>query len=198
MFFVIVQSLSAQSYYSVDLQKTSSLTILGSYNLSIFALKVGAAKLESQKFKLKATIFQNKIIAGENELSIAVNNFSSDNKMALRDFKKLMKSEVYPYMKVQLISLQQQPGLCSDSTEGSVVATVSITITGVTKQYTLPINYRTIDGIYNVFGEKKISICDFGLVPPVEMFGLIRVSQWIEIKFFFVCTITEVESIFPS
>ncbi len=196
MFFVIVQSLSAQSYYSVDLQKTSSLTILGSTNLSSFALKVGAAKLESQKFKLKATIFQNKIIAGENELSIAVNNFSSDNKMALRDFKKLMKSEVYPYMKVQLISLEQQPDVCSIST-GCAMATVSITITGVTKQYAFPINYHIIDGMYNVSGEKKISICDFGLTPPVEMFGLIRVSEWIDIKFFFVCTITAVESIFP-
>jgi hypothetical protein len=36
---------------------------------------------------------------------------------------------------------------------------------------------------YYTQGRVKLSIKDFGLTPPVEMMGLIKVSEWIEVAF---------------
>ena len=121
-------------------------------------------------------------------MSIAVKDFTSNNKMALRDFLKLIKYKSYPFIQVQLnyIDLKQNADK-SKLTKGNAYA--NITITGITKQYCFPISADSDGENYFLNGRKNISIRDFGLVPPVEMMGLIKVSEWIDLDFHIVCKI---------
>jgi hypothetical protein len=59
----------------------------------------------------------------------------------------------------------------------------SITITGITKYYSIPISFTNNGDLYTVNGNKKLSIRDFGLTPQNKMMGLIKVSEWIDIDF---------------
>lgn len=191
LILIASQSLSSQTIVSFDLQKNSSLTIYGSTNLLSFKLLINGEKLPRQNFTITATQNRNRTILSENLLSIDVKDFTSDNKMALRDFLKLIKSDIYPNLQVQLNSLEILPDqkisknfqIAQSAESAYGIATVSITITGVTKQYSVPITFDREGNLYSVDGNKKISIRDFGLIPPVQIMGLIKVSEWIEIHF---------------
>ncbi len=62
-------------------------------------------------------------------------------------------------------------------------ANVDLTITGQTKSYSIPFETHQNDSKIHLKGNKRISIRDFGLEPPITMMGLIKVSEWIEIQF---------------
>jgi len=67
---------------------------------------------------------------------------------------------------------------------------VNITIAGVTKQYYIPVSSNQHGEDVFVDGGKKISIRDFGLEAPEVMYGLIKVSEWINIDFHLICKLT--------
>ena len=105
--------------------------------------------------------------------------------MALRDFLKLIKADDYPNLFIQLNYLETTMGNGKmQNLKGN--ASLNITITGVTRQYNIPIIANREGDIYSIDGKKNISIRDFGLTPPVEMMGLIKVSEWINISFHFI------------
>ena len=187
--FSINISFSAQSTFTVDLQKNSSITIHGTTNLLSFKLTQSGEKLTKRNFILTATESHNKIALSQNEQSIQVKDFTSENKMALRDFKKLVKADSYPSFHVKINYFEIDPNTVNkDNAKANV--TVDLTITGKTKQYIFPVKSTRDGDNYKLNGNKKINIRDFGLNPPVEMLGLIRVSEWINIDFDIICKIT--------
>ncbi len=182
LLFSIYQSVTSQNSVYVNLNKNSYFAINGSTNVLPFKLYQRGEDLLTRNFYLTATQNQNKIFISENQLSIPVNNFNSDNKMALRDFKKLMKSDTYPNLQVQLNYFETLPATeKKEITKGN--ASVSITITGITKQFIIPVTSSQDGDIYSISGSKNMSIREFGLTPPVEMLGMIKVSEWIDIDF---------------
>lgn len=179
----------SQSTVSVDLQKGSSVVINGSTNLLKFKLVQNGEKLQRKTITASLTQGQNKIILGQNQYAIAIKNFSSDNIIALNGFLKLMKSDEYPNLIVQLNQLQIQP--TSEKTHLSgIKANMNFTITGITKTYSFPITATKVGDQYRIDGNLDLNIHDFGLVPPVAMMGLVKVSEWINIDFSLVCKIT--------
>jgi hypothetical protein len=188
LILIVSQFLFSQTLVSIDLQKNSSLTIHGSTNLLSFKLIQNGEKLSRKNLTISTIRNQNKIILSQNQLSLAVNNFSSDNRIALNEFLKLLRSDIYPTLQVQLNYLNIQPNT-ENAQSTNENASVNITITGVTKQYSIPITTIHNGELYTVDGEKKISIRDFGLIPPVKMMGLVKVSEWIKINFHMICKI---------
>jgi len=95
----------------------------------------------------------------ERSLEIPLKNFTSANRMALRDFHKLVKSDEYPVMHIELdhVRLSDEPiGEISDAAEvGDAV--IDVTITGVTKRYTFPVTADRNGNNY-MFDVKKRSI----------------------------------------
>jgi len=179
----------AQTNVSVELDKNSTISIFGTTNLISFKLIQRGEKLTKKNFNITATLNKNKIYLSQNTYSILVTDFTSNNKMALRDFLKLVKSNTYPSFQVQLnyIDLILKTNK-NDYLVGNVC--VNITITGITKQYIIPISTVKNEDLYTLKGLKKVNIHDFGLTPPIEMMGLIRVNEWIEIDFNIICKIT--------
>jgi hypothetical protein len=114
--------------------------------------------------------------------------------MALKDFLSLIKSDKYPTLQVQINYLDFD----SNSENGLAFkgnALVSITITGITRNYSIPISSKNNGEIYCVDGNKRMSIRDFGLTPKSRMMGLIKVSEWINIDFHMICKITANEDV---
>jgi len=166
----------------------SWLTINGTTNLLSFKLVQNGEKLMNKPIIISATQNQNKIYLSQNLLNINTKNFSSDNPMALRDFLKLIKSDAFPSIKVQLNHIET-PQENDKDLYSNVNASVNITIAGVTHQYNIPVSLIKKGDFISLKGIKKISIRDFGLEPPIEMMGLIKVSEWISIDFQMTCKI---------
>lgn len=186
---IISVNLASQTAVKVDLMKNSWLAINGTSNVIAFKLLHNGEKLLGKSFSMTATQNQNKLYLSQNQLAIQVKNFTSDNPMALRDFMKLIKSDKFPTIKAQLNYIETQPGNDKELYSKGV-ASVSITITGITHQYNIPVSSNKQGDLISVSGGKKINIRDFGLEPPVEMLGLIKVSEWISIDFRMVCKLT--------
>ena len=186
---LVFNSLSSQTSVKVDLLKNSWLAINGTTNILPFKLTHNGDKLLDKSITMTATQNQNKLYLSQNQLDIQVKNFSTDNPMALRDFMKLIKSDVYPSIKAQLNYIETLPNN-EKEIYSKGIAHVNITITGVSHQYSLPVSSNKHGEYFSVVGGKKINIRDFGLEPPVEMMGLIKVSEWISINFRMVCKLT--------
>ena len=185
---LIFNTVSAQDSIGVDIQKNSTITINGTTNLLSFKLIQRGDKLLKRNFLITATQSQNKILLSQNEHTIIVKDFNSDNKMALRDFFKLVKADIYPTFNVKLNYFEVDPKDNSKEITKALVS-VDLTITGKTRQYYIAVKSNHEGDVYNLRGNKKIDIRDFGLVPPIEMFGLIRVNEWINIDFDIICKI---------
>lgn len=184
-----ISSIIAQTtFWVVDIQKNSSIKINGTTNLLRFQLIQNGDKLSKRNFIINATQTQNKIFLNENEHSINVKDFNSSNKMALRDFLKLVEADSYPTIHIKLNYFEVDQKFNNKNISKANVS-VDITITGKTKQYTIPVNSNHDNDIYTLKGIEKLNIRDFGLEPPVEMMGLIRVNEWINIEFNIICKI---------
>ncbi|HEY6144478.1 MAG TPA: YceI family protein [Flavobacterium sp.] len=187
--FFFFQSVTAQSLVLADIQKNSSLTINGSTNLLSFKIYQDGDRLSRSKMAVMTTQNQNQIFVSQNQLSVIVKNFASNNAMALKDFLKLIKSDTYPTLQVQLNYIDLQPIYQKGKTYNGK-ALVNITITGKTKQYSIPISFNSNGEVYTVNGSKKLSIRDFDLTPETKMMGMIKVSEWIDIDFHIICKIS--------
>jgi len=180
--------LLSQTTIKVDLMTNSWLAINGTTNLLSFKLVQHGEKLLNKPITITATQNQNKVYLSQYQFVINVKNFSSDNPMALRDFLKLIKSDSYPNIKVQLNHIEMLPDN-SKELYSKVNASVNITITGVMHQYNVPVTSTKNGDYVSLKGIEKINIRDFRLDPPIEMLGLIKVSEWISIDFQMTCKI---------
>jgi len=191
LFFVLaVFTISgAQTQARLELDNSSSLTIFGSTNISKFKLVLPGDKFPGKSFSFTYQQNQNKISLCQNRLALEVNNFTSNNRIALNGFLKLIKSKTYPVLDIQLNNMEifsPVPG--SNSINGK--AFLNITITGVTKLYQIPFSSISENGMRYADGKMRISIRDFGLIPPVEMMGMVKTSEWIEISLHIVARIS--------
>lgn len=192
--FIISLSATAQTLVSAEIQKNSSLTINGSTNIVSFKIYQNGDKLSRSKMSVLITQNQNKVFVSQNQLSVIVKNFASNNAMALKDFLKLLKSDLYPTLQVQLNYLDIQP-ISEKGKAYNGQALISITITGKTRHYSIPITFVSNGEVYTVNGAKKLSIREFDLVPETKMMGIIKVSEWINIDFHIICKISANEEV---
>lgn len=180
--FGAFQQATGQKNVSIDLLKGSSLTIYGSSNVVPFKIHLKGDNFPSKNISISAIHRDNKIFVSESILSINVKNFTSENRMALKDFKKLIKHDRYPEISVEITSLEMTKKTCvRECSAGN--ATGYLTITGIKKEYNIPLSFNKFDKVFIAEGKIRINIKDFGLTPPTEMMGLIKVSEWIEVVF---------------
>jgi len=192
VFLIFIQLLSSfafsQTVYSIDMLKDSYLSIYGTTNIVSFCLTQKIDVLTPDNFIVSTHQDENKVFLNKSQISIPVKSFNSDNKMALRDFMKLMKVDSYPFMQVNLKYIEVTSTTKSKSGLFGK-AYIGITITGRTMQYTIPVNSFVAGENYIIKGRKKINIRDFGLSPPTVLFGLLKVNEWIDIDYMIKCKI---------
>lgn len=169
----------------VDLQKISKLSIHGSTNLLNFTLVQKGDKILNKTIEIIANQQGNKIYIDQNKLSIKVCEFKSDNFIAEKEFYKMMLIEKYPNLEIELNNFELSNNQKNNFSKGT--ASLNITIIGVTRKYNFPIEIRKSNDVISISGDKKLTIKDFGIIPPTAMLGLVIVSEWIKINFDIVC-----------
>ncbi len=172
-----------QSELRLTLAPQSCIKINGSTNISKFTLTLPGRFFPGSDYRFLPIITGNSISIGENSLSLYAKNFKSDNHIALNGFRKLVRADEYPYLKIELIKISLSPDCTEKKLKDHIHgdALINITITGVTKQYTLPFSASLFNDNLNADGKLKLTIKDFGLIPPVDMLGLVKTSEWLEI-----------------
>lgn len=177
----------AQELMSMYLQKESYLNIHVKTNVNSFRLVHDGTKIAKNcSQRIVATQTQNRLSLSQSTLSLKMIDFSSENSYARRDFLALVKSHIFPELQVQLKYVDISPAdLAKANSKG--MSCVNITLMGITRQYCIPVT-TSLNGNQLTFdGKKQISIRDFNIVPPEELFGLIKVDENIEVDFHFVC-----------
>ncbi|MBC7523492.1 MAG: hypothetical protein H7239_03535 [Flavobacterium sp.] len=91
--FIIALSVQAQSLVSAEIQKKQSIDYQWINKYIVFKIYQNEDQLSASKLSVVTTQKQNKICVSQNQLSVVVKNFFSNNTMALKDFLKLLKSD---------------------------------------------------------------------------------------------------------
>lgn len=165
------------------------LTIQGKSNVVDFKLDQPGEKFIQKQMYITASRRDGKLYLSEKKLEIPVKKFMSSNKMALRDFHKLVKSDEYPVMHIELDHIR----LSDEPLDDTVDALIDVTITGVTRRYTFPVKAEKNGSNFTFDIKKSINIRDFNLTPPVHMMGMLKVDEWITINLFMECDILPVD-----
>lgn len=169
----------------VDVKDKSVLSIQGESNVVDFKFNQPASQFIPKKMYITASRYEDKLYLSESKLEIPVKNFTSSNKMALRDFQKLVKSNEYPLMQIELDHIE----LADESTTAVGNAVIDVSITGVKKRYIFPVTALKKGNYFTFDVKKEINIRDFDLTPPVHMMGMLKVDEWITINLFLECDI---------
>jgi len=169
----------------VDIKEKSVLSIKGKSNVVDFKFNQPASEFIPKKNYITTSRFDDKLFLSESSLEIPVKNFTSSNRMALRDFYKLVKSDEYPIMYIKLDHIE----LTDKSSTSVGNAVIDVTITNVTKRYIFPVTADNNGNNFTFDVEKKINIRDFDLIPPIHMMGMLKVDEWITINLFLECEI---------
>jgi hypothetical protein len=181
---------AAQASFRMDVLDKSYITIHGYSNFVSFDLIQRGEDFPKKRYAITARQTERTIVVVPNEISIPVNNFRSDNLMALRDFKKLIKYPRFVSINVQLDNIEVQNN-AKGLEKSKGLAVVHITLAGQIRKYTLPLTACQASGKHTFDSLIRINIKDFGLEPPVELMGLIKVSEWIDVEFHIEAAISE-------
>ncbi len=108
---------------------------------------------------------------------LTLNNihFDCGGKGINNDFNKILKSDEYPHISLNLKEI-------SPLNTTTVEATIAIDIAGITKTHKIPVKFQQNKNIA-VVGNLTISMSDYNLNAPKKIFGLITVDDTIDISF---------------
>ena len=108
-----------------------------------------------------------------------------DNSKMNRDLCDALKSEDYPYIKIDLHDARITQGSFEKVGADVVLhSNASITITNITRKVQLVVRGKRLGaGKFRFFATKELLMTDFGITPPTALLGLIKVRDAIRINF---------------
>ena len=158
------------------MEDDSEVSISGTTNVNSFTCNYNILKLEnpipvSFESRDQTMVFNSTFLELENKC------FDCGHKAINKDFNKLLKTEVYPKIQLNLKQINK------DSKQKDLLsALVEIHIANKKNTYRVPVK---ADGNKNlmVLGELKLNLPDFNLEAPKKALGLIVVHDEIEVNF---------------
>lgn len=172
---------TAQSFTEAEalFQSDSKLTIKGKSNVNEFSCLSGNSFTDSlYRFSFSAdtarTQFQNAT------LNLEIREFDCGKRGINRDFRKTLKADSHPFIRLQLNQIKSQ--------RDSVTAFMEVELAGVSKSYEVALQVGAgSDSKPSEFitasGSKILKMSDFNLDPPSPMFGLIKLNDELEVRF---------------
>jgi hypothetical protein len=170
------------NYHQVTIT-ASSITINGETNINRFQCKMNQTAL-NDSIVVKNIWLNQKLEFDGLKLKYQVNKFDCGIQAMNSDFQELLKAESEPYLYLQLNSITLHPH--NDAFEElDVDAEVEVLLAGVKKKIKIEggqvINHSSAQ--MTLKGDKELLMTDFNIEPPTKMFGMIKVTDDIEIAF---------------
>jgi hypothetical protein len=193
LMLVLIPALQAELYsqekFSANFFENSVITVYGSTNINEFKLTINETGIPSNSYKGTFNKNGSRITALTDSVIIPVKNFKSKDPLAYSGFLKLVNEKIYPniYLKLNYLEIPATSLKTSAQNTNTTLQTINangnISIAGKTKTYMFPVTLdKGEEGKYNVKTRIRLTIRDFGLEPPVEFFGLVKISEWVEIE----------------
>jgi len=175
-------ALYSQQRFNANFLDNSIITVYGSTNINEFKLTINESGIPVNSYKGTFSKNGGRITALADLVAIPVKNFKSRDPLAYSGFLKLVNEKDNPniYLKLNYLEI---PATTTSTPAQTINANGNITIAGKTKTYMFPLTLESAGSDkYNVKARIRLTIRDFGLEPPVEFFGLVKISEWVEIE----------------
>ncbi len=119
-------------------------------------------------------------------LKITTRKLNCQNEKINRDMYLALKSEAYPFIKVELLDNWQDVNEAKKmNTWFNIKTRIKLTITNVTKEVYIQGTVKRISAnTYELKGSKQILMSAYGIDPPQAMFGMIKVHDTISLHFY--------------
>ncbi|MFV1884432.1 MAG: YceI family protein [Balneola sp.] len=154
----------------------SKLRINGTSNLNDFEC-IYEDEIEPDTLTHNVEVRDTSIAVQGDDISLKIDSFNCGKRGINRDFRKTLKSDVYPNIEIELLSIVSPNGQ-------PTLANIATTLGGVTREYTIVLrDYEFLDDLVIVSGTNEINMTDFGISPPTALFGMIKVKDQISIDF---------------
>ncbi|WP_445734179.1 YceI family protein [Mariniflexile sp.] len=160
---------------SVVITTESSLLVRGTTNVNTFSCTYNINKFKNP-IQVIYRMEGDKMSFNKTALILDSNGFDCGGKAINNDFKKILKSDIYPQITLFLKEIR----LLENT--GDVQASVNIEIAGIIKGYKIPVKIKKTSSML-ITGDLALSLDDFKLEAPKKLFGLISVDDTIEIFF---------------
>lgn len=163
----------------VQLSDESKLSINGTSNVTDFRCN-SEHHLEQDTLSYDYHYTGNVINVDGVTLNLEIDQFDCGKRGINRDFKSTLKYKKHPFIQLTLNEL-----VMADSSDlAPQHARVTIEIAEVQREYVVPLlAFSSSEKQIVVEGRKTLYMSDFGLKPPSPLFGLIQVSDELEIDF---------------
>lgn len=122
------------------------------------------------------------------DLVIPVQLFKPSNPIMYKDFLNLLNAKEYPYLKISLLTADLYRERNSEMPQNEKI---SVTIAGVTREYTVNCILDHCNGNLILNGMQAVRLSDFGLKAPVRLVGLVKVHNEIDVSFGFIINFTD-------
>lgn len=170
------------SYHQVKIT-SSSILINGTTNVNRFQCGLNQPALNDSI--VVKNIWSNQKLDFEGlRLIYKIEDFECGIQAMNADFQELLKADSEPYLLLQLNSITLHSG--NDAFEElNVDAEVEIYMAGVEKKIEIPGGkvYNHSSAQLTLKGKKGLLMSDFEITPPTKFFGVVKVTDNIEIEF---------------
>ena len=159
---------------SVLIAPGSQLLIKGTTNVNSFKCEFNIKQI-NKPIPLYYKVIGDKMVFERAKLVLDTDCFDCGNKAMNKDFRKLLKSDEFPEIELQLKEIHK-------SKNSTINALLELRIAGKSKTYYQNLTLKEKEDIC-VTGILKVNITDFELEAPKKALGLIVVSENVEINF---------------
>lgn len=98
------------------------------------------------------------------------------------DFRRTIKSDVYPAIVIDFISFERTPTYKQG--KENFIGILKISLAGVSRLFEVDCSIETQpNGLIHLKGARSFTFSDFGLKPPTRMMGTIKVQEDLNVKF---------------
>jgi len=164
-------------------QKTSTLSINGRTNINRFSCTVNEYTEPDTITCLKSAYINDpQGIPLTGVLRINIEDFNCRNRMMTGEFKKTLKSKLYPQLKILFINLEKMPFSGNDAE--IIKGNVDIELAGISRRFEIAYTSCGTDASgLQLVGSRTFGFSDFQLQPPQKMGGLVRVNDRLNVQF---------------
>ncbi len=173
---------SEGGFYAYHIHRESQVTIHGSTNINSFFC-LSESHMPRGFILADFLPAENVLQFTDAQLDLMVSSFDCKNRLMNKDFQNALGGKDNPYIHIRLIETHMHDEHKTSNAD-YLTAVIEILINGVSRTTEVDVELNQGDGYtFHVKGSKKLRMSDFNIDPPSPGFGLVRVSDVIDIHF---------------
>lgn len=160
---------------TVLVAQESAVTISGTTNVNTFSCQYNLTAMELP-VKMIYDERSNRILFKNAKLQLANDCFDCGGKMINKDFKELLKTEIYPQIELKLLYVEPPR-----DGQKKIEVGLEIMLAGVSRHYETYLYCEEQSDIC-VTGTLELRLSDFDLEPPKKVLGMVKVHNDIKVN----------------